>query len=308
MREVEAFLAVARELHFGRAGDRLRLSTTRVSRLVRALEERLDAVLFDRSSRDVRLTDAGRRLFAELCPAHAWMARAITGVGEDPPANVSLLRVGFATTVSEAFSARQVKAFEAESPRWRVARYAFPSAEMLAWLHKTWPVDVFVTWLPGVEPRTLGIQGVRFGSVIDRAPRAVAVADTHPLAGRASVDIEELPDHEILAFVEVPEGLSRAWTPRTTPGGRPMSLRRVLGRTVEEAMWTVAGGDVGHLTFVGVDALYPRPGVSVVPVTGLPDMSLVAAWSADIDKARGQAAAEFSAAAWPTRTGPGAPA
>jgi DNA-binding transcriptional LysR family regulator len=60
--EIEVFLTLAEELHFGRTAVRLRLPQPRVSRLVAALERRVGGMLFERTSRSVRLTAAGERL------------------------------------------------------------------------------------------------------------------------------------------------------------------------------------------------------------------------------------------------------
>lgn len=60
-REIEAFLVLAEELHFGRAGERLYVSQSRVSQLLRALERRVGAQLVERTSRRVRLTPLGAR-------------------------------------------------------------------------------------------------------------------------------------------------------------------------------------------------------------------------------------------------------
>ena len=77
--EIEVFLVLAEELHFGRTAERLRMPQPRVSRLVSAFERRIGGALFERTSRRVGLTPLGQRLAGQLQPAYG----QLTAVLED---------------------------------------------------------------------------------------------------------------------------------------------------------------------------------------------------------------------------------
>lgn len=75
--ELEAFLTLAEELHFGRTAERLGVSTGRISQTVKKLERRVGTPLFARTSRSVHLTPVGQRLYEDLLPAYRQLRTAL---------------------------------------------------------------------------------------------------------------------------------------------------------------------------------------------------------------------------------------
>ncbi|KJV27771.1 LysR family transcriptional regulator [Luteibacter yeojuensis] len=91
--ELEAVLAVARHGSFRAAAAELEMSTSALSQAVAALEARLGARLFHRTTRSVRLTDAGTRFVADIGPAVSGIRDAMARVGEASDELVGTLRL-----------------------------------------------------------------------------------------------------------------------------------------------------------------------------------------------------------------------
>ncbi len=97
--QLEVFSAVTEDLHFGRAAERLHLAQPYLSRTIRALEADLGTPLFDRTTRRVELTPAGRALLEP--------AAAILRMGERARSDVAAARRGDSGHVRFSFAARR---------------------------------------------------------------------------------------------------------------------------------------------------------------------------------------------------------
>jgi DNA-binding transcriptional LysR family regulator len=294
-REIEAFLAVAEELHFGRAAARLHLTTSRVSQAIRGLERRIGAPLFERTSRTVRLTPLGQTLFDDVSPAVQQLEEALLKAKRAAGRQAyGALRVFFANSVREEITTALVRGFAEAHPQIPLVRYAYPSMQHRQWCDHQRD-DLFVTWFPA-EPGALDLPRVHVGPAILREPRSVIVGAGHALARREVVDIEELADHDLLYPHPVTRRFADAWTPPITPSGRRIRrVRRMTGSYMEEAVTIVVHENIAHITIARLPLILLRSDIVLVPLTGLPPFWLAPIWSVSAQNSWIPAFAELAA-------------
>ncbi len=117
LRQLEAFVAVATELHFGRAAERLHLAAPTLSELIRRLERELGTPLFTRTTRQVAITSAGAELLTrskvildEIAAAKAAMRRVAGG-------EAGTVRLGITPPAAPVLAPHLIRLFAAEAPQ-----------------------------------------------------------------------------------------------------------------------------------------------------------------------------------------------
>src|SRR5438105_5784738 len=95
LRQLRYFVAVAEELHFARAAERLHMSQSPLSRAIRDLERDLGVVLFVRTTRRVELTPSGSVLLERSRRALAEIDAAIADARRSAQADKDMLRIAY---------------------------------------------------------------------------------------------------------------------------------------------------------------------------------------------------------------------
>src|SRR5580658_11344237 len=95
LRQIDCFLAVAAELHFGKAAERLFLAQSSVSEAIRSLEHEVGGRLFIRTSRRVQLTDLGAKLRLGVEPAALVLRATLDDCKKTALGKSNRLRIGF---------------------------------------------------------------------------------------------------------------------------------------------------------------------------------------------------------------------
>ncbi|KAB1116787.1 LysR family transcriptional regulator [Micromonospora aurantiaca] len=269
--EVETFLTLAEELHFGRTAERLRVSTGRVSHVVRKLERRIGAPLFERTSRVVRLTPIGARLAEEMRPLVAGIEAAVQRAVDAGRGLTGELRVAYVGESTAPVLLRAVALFTERHPDCEVHVHEAPLASTRSSL-RDGTIDVLIASYP--------FDGMANGPVLLRERRVLAVAADHPLAAEESVSLEVLGDHPVVQYPAVTSAaFKQDRTPDRTPSGRPVP-KGPVGGSFSEMLALVAMGR-GVLP-VGEQArqFYARPDVAYVPIHDAPPICRGPVWLA----------------------------
>ncbi|MEU6867687.1 LysR family transcriptional regulator [Streptomyces sp. NPDC046876] len=275
VRQLRYFVAVAEELHFGRAAARLGMAQPPLSRTIRDLERQLGVVLFERTTRQVRLTAAGEVLLRD------------------------------ARTALEAITAAAHRARHAgsTSPRLRIALKAGIDGGLLPQILNAYSTDPaamppeLVLGGFGDQPQALrdGLADVALAlcPMDDRGldseplltePVLVAMAATDPLAARTRLRLADLAGRSLPSGVPAGDGRTAPPPPGAT---RPAS-------NLSEIFSLVETGSIVFFAPASVARHNPRPGIAYRPVSDLPHSTLAVAWPQD---ARSPAVAAFVRAA-----------
>jgi DNA-binding transcriptional LysR family regulator len=270
--QIETFLVLAEELHFGRTADRVFRSQSRISRLLSELEAEVGGKLVDRNSRNVRLTPAGSQLAAQLRGA-----MKISGT----------VRIGYTQTTAGATLHKLVSVFHDRHPEVEVIQRECPMMDPYARLRGD-EVDVLVNWAVSGEP------DLTVGPILERQSRVVAVSSDHPFAGRDHIEFEDLAGQPVGDPQGLPPSIRDAIIPPTTLTGRAIPRRAEVG-SATEIFALVSQGTIIHPTVDSMAELYPRPGVVFVPVVDMPPLPLGLIWVSANENATIRAVAEVAA-------------
>jgi DNA-binding transcriptional LysR family regulator len=197
LRHLQTFVAVAEEQSFSRAADRLHVVQSAVSATIRNLEREWGVTLFQRTTHQVRLSDAGRALLPEARAALAAAEGVEHAVDEVRGGLRGTIRLGImqATLGPGGISvAATIAAFRAAHPAVTVTVRQGGSADQAERV-RTGELDVAIVGLP--DGRLPGLELTRLAE----PPLRFGCHASHRLAGRASVTLDELADEP---FADLP--------------------------------------------------------------------------------------------------------
>lgn len=257
VRHLRAFQAVAEELSFVRAAERLSLAQPALSRTIKDLEVQMSVQLFERSTRTVTITAAGKlfqnsvnELFASLATAISQAQQAQKGVAGE-------LRVGYNDFAMNGLLPMIVRRFRSEYPMVSVWLGQVPSPEMVRHIEQG-KLDAAFHMGPAVASSVESI-------LVRDEQLLVVVPDSHPLANKKTIRPIELANEKFVMgrrdtwrqFHQVIVGFCRAAGFDIDIVQESLNSDGIIG--------LVAAG-LGVTLYVDSDWLYTTRGISAVPL------------------------------------------
>ncbi|KQY72568.1 MULTISPECIES: LysR family transcriptional regulator [Ensifer] len=196
LKRLEYFLAVAEELHFGRAAERLDMAQPPLSRQIMQLEEEFGATLFDRGRGQIRLTQAGEALLRHARDMIERMEDARLEVRRIDQGAQGRLRIGFVGSATHGILPNLIKSFRRTYPEVNLILSAMNNAQQHRALIRR-EIDIAIA---RPELKDAEIKSVPF----HEEPLILASSDTAMLETKAPIPLAALHDMPFILYPERP--------------------------------------------------------------------------------------------------------
>lgn len=191
-RQLRYFVAVAEELHFGRAAERLHMSQPPLSQQIRQLERQLGAQLFERTQRSVKITAAGEVLLAQALVILGKLDITVELVHSAARGEAGLLRLGYTAASAYKLVPAVMRAYKQRYPAVEVTLHELLSTEQLVEMSER-RLDVGLVRPFSARPKLIAEKLIQ-------EPLILALPAGHPLAGLQAVELHKLQGLPFIGF------------------------------------------------------------------------------------------------------------
>ncbi|MEL6340896.1 MAG: LysR family transcriptional regulator [Myxococcota bacterium] len=269
IRELRAFMAVATELNFNRAAERLNMSQPPLTRLIQRLEHSLGVLLFERTTRRVRLTAAGERLVQEAVPFLAQADLVARTVRHEVADRTRFFRLGCTALAFQTVLPEVLTHFQADHEGVEVDVQELPSDRLMSDL-QTAELDFALVLLPQSH-RALSVEPLL------KQRMRLAVSRSHPLAASGRAPLSAFSSDRFIMHMrgDAPAMYDEIVRCCAVAGFRP----RMLERNSDNTCTGLVAANVGvHFVAATPDCLASAEIVFVEIDEPAPILELGAAW------------------------------
>jgi DNA-binding transcriptional LysR family regulator len=260
LRQLRAFEVLAQELNFTHAASRLHLSQQALSAQIRSLEKRTGTPLFERTTRTVTLTEAGRTLLRHVPGILLSVGQAMAETRQASTLDLRpRLVVGMRGVSGLDLVMSVVRTFQAAHPDVEVSLRNIDFGDASAGL-AAGETDVALAWLPVPD----GLDAV----VLMQDQRLAVLPADHPLAAAEEVTAAELADQPFVWIDEMDARVRDYWTLADYRVGRPVKVgARISG--FQDAWEAVRAGQAVAASPARMLTQLPGPDIVTRPIRGL---------------------------------------
>jgi DNA-binding transcriptional LysR family regulator len=205
LRHLRYFVCVAEHLNFTKAAGKLHLAQPALSRQIRDLEKELGVPLFERSSRFVRLTDAGAIFISEARAVLQRTDEAVNAAKAFSTGERGEIHLGYSPSPTVELLPQALNAFQKTTPGVRVTLHDLSTEEMFEGLRESRLDAVLMA-----SGSTTGMRGVTFEK-IRTYPACIAVHRNHHLTHAHRLSLAKLVDEPLVAYSRNEYPLYHAW-------------------------------------------------------------------------------------------------
>ena len=193
LRQLIYFVAVAEELHFGRAAKRVNISQPPLSMQIRNLEEDLGTRLFKRTSRRVELTEAGRVFLDEVRGILGKIESAVEATRDTAKGCIGRIAVGFIGPAMDTLLPNAIRSFHQHNPGIVLTLSELSTNEQLEALYSEQIQVGFVRiYHHGLKDLS--------SEVVWQEPYVLALPEGHHLAQKRRIDLSELDGQPMIMY------------------------------------------------------------------------------------------------------------
>jgi DNA-binding transcriptional LysR family regulator len=270
LRDIEIFLTLAEELHFGRTASRLHVSQARISQAIKKQERHIGGALFDRTSRTVKLTPLGSQLHEQLAHGYNIIQAGIQAARTTARGVHGTLVIGTMGALAHEINDVTIR-FRTRHPHCELSFREIRTSDPFGSL-RSGDVDIALLWLPVREP------DLTVGPVVRTSPIYLMMSTRHRYARRPAVCLEDLADCVVpQATTAVPAYWEEALNPFHTPSGRPIP-RGPKVATWQEVLAAVSAGDAVMPIQAEASRYYNWPDIAYVPIQDAPPSEWALIW------------------------------
>lgn len=184
LRHLRYFVAVAEELNFSRAAERLHIAQPPLSKQIRDLEAELGVVLFNRTKRRVELTAPGQVFLEKVHQSIQSIEQAVEAVQRASRGEIGRLSVGFNSSATYSVLPQILRGFRERYPQVELYLHELTTSQQLECLHQH-QIDAGILYLP-IESSALKVVSILKERLV------VAMPESHPLAVSSQISIRAL--------------------------------------------------------------------------------------------------------------------